>query len=243
MIFHQPKSRIRVPAIKMNDTQIQYSESFNFLGITIDQHLSWKAHSDKISNKISRSMGILNKLKYILPLSVKIKIYNAIILPHMNYGILVWGYNSNAILKLQKKVVRVITCAKYNAHTDPLLKQLKLLKISDIFTICKLKFYYKYINKRLPVNLQKLPFRPNQELHGHNTRQSHNLFINRYRHTFAKKCLRYDIPDTINTTPSQIKEKLHTHSYHGFTKYVKSILISNYQETCSIPNCYVCSHH
>ena len=51
---------------------------------------------------ISRSIGALNKLKYILPTSIKIMIYNALILPRINYGLLVWGYENEKIFKLQK---------------------------------------------------------------------------------------------------------------------------------------------
>ena len=81
--FHQPKPRIRVLAIKINDIPVEYSERFNFLGITIDQHLNGKTLINKISNKIARSLSILNKLKHILPISDKIKICNSLILSHI----------------------------------------------------------------------------------------------------------------------------------------------------------------
>ena len=243
MIFHQPRKRFRKPTIKIDETEIALVENFNFLGITIDQHLNWKAHIAKISNKISRSLGILNKIKNILPLSAKVKIYNSIILSHINYGILVWGYKHSEILKLQKKAVRIITCSKYNSHTEPLFKTLRTLKINDIFTISKYKFYHKYINNKLPINLQQLPFRTNQELRSCNTRQNQDLSINRCKHSYAKNCLRFDIPGTINKTPTPIKDKFYTHSYQGFTRYVKNLFINDYEEDCVIPNCYICSRH
>ena len=62
-------------------------------------------------------------------------IYNALILPRINYGLLVWGYENEKIFKLQKKAIRLISLAKYNAHTEPLFKTLNLLKINDIFTL------------------------------------------------------------------------------------------------------------
>ncbi len=45
---------------------------FNFLGLTLNENLNWKNHINKISNKISKSMGILNKLKHFLPLKAKV---------------------------------------------------------------------------------------------------------------------------------------------------------------------------
>ena len=81
--------------------------------------MSWKYHINHIAKNISKAIGILNQLKSILPTHVKVTvmIYNALILSKINYGILTWGYESKSILKLQKKAVRIITLAKYNAHT------------------------------------------------------------------------------------------------------------------------------
>ncbi len=52
-------------------------------------------------------------------------LWNSLILSHINYGILAWEHESNRILKLQKKAVRIISVSKYNSHTEPLFKELK----------------------------------------------------------------------------------------------------------------------
>ena len=211
MIFHQPQKKFRTPVIKMKNTQIEQVDSFNFLGIVIDTHLNWKAHIEKVSSKISKALGILSKLKRILPIGPKLKIYNASILSHINYGILVWGFKCSSLKVIQKKVIRTITCSKYNAHTDPLFKKMGLLKVEDIFTIAKIKFYFRYLNQTLPVNIQNLPLLSNIDIHTHNTRYAVNLFVHRYSHSFAKNCLRYDLPETINSLPTTIREKFYTH--------------------------------
>ena len=115
--------------------------------LTIDQHMTWTAHIQKISNKISRSLGIINRLKRYLPQNILRTIYNSLSLPHINYAILVRGYKSSRISKLQKRVVRMISCSEYNAHTEPLFKSLNFLKVEGIFKIKALKFYYKYSQK------------------------------------------------------------------------------------------------
>ena len=48
-------------------------------------------------------IGILNRLKYVLPLGIKIMLYNSLILPHINYCIMAWGYKGIRLLKIQKK--------------------------------------------------------------------------------------------------------------------------------------------
>ena len=42
-------------------------------------------------------------------------------------------------------------------------------------------------------------------------------------------------------TPHIILEKIDTHSLNGFTNYVKLFLLQTYQDTCTVPNCYICS--
>ena len=59
-----------------------------FLGLTISDNLEWKTHVQKIANKCSRTTGILNKLKPILPASISPMLYNSLLLPQLNYCIL-----------------------------------------------------------------------------------------------------------------------------------------------------------
>ena len=72
---------------------------FNFLGTIIHETLEWTRHIDKVANKISRTLGILNKLKHVYTLKT---MYDALIVPHLNYNILLWGFNSNRMSALQK---------------------------------------------------------------------------------------------------------------------------------------------
>ena len=85
-------------------------------------------------------------------------------LPHLNYGITLWGFKCERILKLQKKAARILSASKYNAHTEPLFKNLKLLKIEHILKLHELKFYYKFIHIRLPVYLQNLKLDQNSSI-------------------------------------------------------------------------------
>ena len=99
----------------------------------IDSNLTRKLHILKVYNKISRTIGIMSKLKQVLPLTILVTIvYNSLIFPYLNYGILVWGASVNRLIRLQKKAVRLAAKAKYNAHTGPIFKLFKLLTVNDI---------------------------------------------------------------------------------------------------------------
>ena len=76
--------------------------------MNFNENLSWKPHIDNICNKISRSFGILNKLKHYIPLHTRINIINSLILPYINYGILLWGNKQKRVTKLQKKAIRIM---------------------------------------------------------------------------------------------------------------------------------------
>ena len=243
MIFHKPQRKINPLLLTMNNTTIERVSNFDFLGIVLNEHLNWKPHIDKISNKISRSIGILNKNKHFIPLQSKLHIYSSLILSYLNFGILTWGYKCDRIVKLQKKAVRIISLKKYNAHSEPILKELKLLNVTDILKLQQLKFYYKYKHGILPQYLQDMPFYANSVTHEHNTRQHSNIRQPQVNHEYAKRCLRFDLPNLINNTPLDILEKVDTHTFDGYSRYIKIFLLNKYQATCSIINCYICSRN
>ena len=59
------------------------------------------------------------------------------------------------IFFLQKKVIRLVTQNTYNSHTEPILKENKLLSLVDMFLLNKLKFLHKLFHNNLPSCFQK----------------------------------------------------------------------------------------
>ncbi len=102
---------------------------------------SWKKHTDNVSNKCLRVIGILNRIKHILPTQTRVLLYNSLILPHINHCIMAWGRQSNRMFKLQKRAIRIVANSKYNAHTEPLFKLYGFLKLSDVLTLQTMKVY------------------------------------------------------------------------------------------------------
>ena len=162
---------------------------------------------------------------------------------HINYGILLWGNNTQRIFKLQKRAVRIITLSKYISHTEPLFKNLNLLKIEDIHTLNLYKFIYKLRNNTLPTYFKSITLTPFCDIHQHNTRNKHYLLTPKIKHEFAKRSIRYVIPNLINASPSEIIDKIQTHCPSGFAFYIKRFFITNYENLCSVSNCYVCQRN
>ena len=80
-----PQKKIIQPNIQINGSNIEVVENFVFLGITINNKLKWNSHNNNVTNKISKTVGILNKLRSFLPSGVLQTIYNTLILPRMPY--------------------------------------------------------------------------------------------------------------------------------------------------------------
>jgi endonuclease/exonuclease/phosphatase family metal-dependent hydrolase len=242
MLFHTPQKKVRNISLKLDDSEIEMVDNFNYLGIILDSHLSWKFHTSMISNKISRTNGIMRKLKKTIPPSALLLLYNSLILPHLNYGLLVWGLKSIKLLKLQKRSVRTIVDAKYNAHTEPIFKSLQLLKVTDLCALQELKFAYKLLNKTLPLYFLKKEYLRHSDIHNYETRASDSLQSFPARHAFVMNSICYRIPSILNECPILIKEKIFSHNIKGFAKYIKDFYITKYSIDCNIVHCYICQN-
>ena len=171
-------------------------------------------------------------------------IYNSQILCHLHYGILLWGAQHNAndkLHKLQKKAIRIITSSNFLAHSEPIFKQLHLLKSYDIYKCQLLKFLFKLVNKQLPTYFNQLPFPFNNQLHHHETRGCKRAFVPRVNHEFSKRNIRYIAAVTHNSTSVSVIAKIYSHSVDGFSTYVKNQTIEHYNNRCIIEHCYSCS--
>ena len=149
MLFHKRRPVTPIQ-FSMNNRIIDVVQHFNYLGIMLDADMSWKTHVAMVRNKLSRINGILHRLKYIYPQSILITLYKSLFVPHINYGSLLWGHAGGALDKIQKKAVRTITYSNYIAHSEPLLKELNLLKVKDLFELKILKFLFKLYHNNLP---------------------------------------------------------------------------------------------
>ena len=151
--------------LTIDQVVIDRVDNFNFLGLTIDSQMTWKKRTDNISNKCLMVIGTLNRIKHILPTRTRVLLYNSLILPHINYCIMAWGYQSNRMFKLQKRAIRIVANSKYNAHTDPLFKLYRILKLSDVLTLQTMKVYHKFRQNELPVYMLTWPLITNNEIH------------------------------------------------------------------------------
>ena len=92
IIFHS--TSVKVPSdsdIKIGKKHIKRVTFVTFLGLLLDEHLSWRYHLSELSKKLARTCGMFFRIRNLLPLDVLLCLYNALFLSFLQYGLVVWG--------------------------------------------------------------------------------------------------------------------------------------------------------
>ena len=241
--FHSKGATLLNLNLEVNGTRIERVKSFKFLGLVINENLDWNDHIKSISMKISRAIGILNKLKFYLPQNVLSTLYFSLIHSHFNNHLLLWGNTNDTIHKLQKKSIRIVSREPYLSHTTPLFKKLKILQIPDLYNLALLKFYHKFKNNQLPNPLLKLPIHTNQYFHTYRTRHSDDLAAPLHQHIFFQKSITYSVVFLVNSLLPSIRAKIITHSLQNVSERYKNHILDQYRDNCTRPSCYVCLNY
>ena len=155
IIFHSSSINVSSGSdIRIGKKYIKRVKFVKFLGLLLDEHLSWKYHLSELSKKLAKTCGMFFKIRNLLPLDVLICLYNALFLSFLQYGLIVWGqtYASyvDPIFKLQKKAVRAISFQPRMSPSLPIFNDFKLLKLFEIFELRLLTFVFDSVNKTSP---------------------------------------------------------------------------------------------
>ena len=108
-----------------------------YFGVMIDNNLSWNFHVDYIALKISKTIGIISRLRHFVPTSILLNIYRSLIHPYISHGLLAWGQTSkanlNKILILQKRALCLIYFTNKREHAIPLFISANILPVDMLY--------------------------------------------------------------------------------------------------------------
>lgn len=215
--------------IKINDENIMRKQQTKFLGLIIDEHLTWKDHINYISKKITKTIGILCRIRFYIKQPQLKLIYNTLIYPYLYYGNIVWANNYptrlEKLLKLQKKALRIMSFSAYTAPSLPLFKNMKLLNIHQINDFLISAFSFELSHKILPPYFDDF-FRENNKIHEHNTRKNSDIHKRCNRTNYGKYSTRNKITNIWNTIPLEIRKSV---SLSVFKKKMKHFLLTHEQ--------------
>ena len=209
MIFGTRRYNKKDLHLNYKDKAINHVPSTKFLGVTLDDKLSWKNHVNQLCNTISRNIGILRKLNF-LPLKTLKMLYHSLISSHLNYCSMIWGYSSKSNLRrihlLQKRAIRLITHSHYLHPSADLFSQMQILPIKEIVSLQTGVFMHNCYNARIPISLQDY-FDLNINVHSYNTRSANNFHPPLLRTELSKSSLFYQGPILWNNLPLKLKLK------------------------------------
>ena len=153
--------------LTISNTDIKRTNQSKFLGVIINEKLNWNNHVAAIRQKMSRHIGVMYKLKSILPESARLTIYHSLVQSHINYCSLIWGFTSKsnieAIFATQKKGIRAVMSGFVNyfyrkgetpGHTKSAFTKHDILTVHNIIIkntlVFMLKQYRHSENRELP---------------------------------------------------------------------------------------------
>ena len=189
-MFFDPIKRHKVtnhsfdlPPLLLNNHQIERVHMVRYLGILIDDKLSWTEHINYLINRVSSICGILYRTNQFLPMNCKKNIFYALVYSVIIYCIEVYGNVNktilNPLLVKYNRLLRLLLHKPRRTRLYDLYSSFDTLPINLLFEFFTAKLIHKclYDNIHVPVSISRL-FIPRSSMHSHNTRHSNTFFLN-----------------------------------------------------------------
>ena len=149
--------------------EIEQVQHLKFLGVCIDEQLTWNNHITHLLFKLSSALFVLNRISKVCALSTRLTTYHSVFHSHISYCILLWGSTSEMnlleVFKCQKKALRSILHLKRN---EPCKVHFQKHKIFTIYA----QYVYQLL---LKIKKNECIFSSVGESHHYNTRNGHLL--------------------------------------------------------------------
>ena len=212
--------------IKMANYPLEQKNVVKYLGVLIDDRLSWKYHINNINLKIRKGIGMINKVKSFISNKTCKTLYYSFVYPYLDYNILNWSSASHSSLNplrhTHKKAIRSISLNK-NETFDNCLKNLSLLPLDSMTKLRRGIFMWKLNSDYLPkpscswFNINSTPVYNRRPLKKFSLPLPRTEFAKRH-HTFTSvKLWNSEIPNDIKASTS----------LNSFKTKFKKFLVSN----------------
>ena len=215
--------------VVINNTAIDNVTQFKYLGVWMDQSLTWSDHIDKLSKKVNKRLGVLRRVKNVLPQNTLNLLYKTLILPHFDYCDAVWGNSSKTLLdkleKLQNSAGRIILGLPRRSSTDFVLSTMDWITLEDRRTFHLNVLVYKSLTFKLPPQLCNC-FIVTSNAHSYNTRSgSHGNLVLPFSKTKSgqRKFVSRGV-EAFNALPTSLKSPLPP-TLGNFKSSYRSLLI------------------
>ena len=214
--------------IVIENNTLERVSSTKFLGVFVDEDLNWKSHASQLALKISKNIGVINKIKYLLARDVLLSLYYTMIHPYLLYCNIIWGGASQLALHrltvLQKRAVRMMACSGYRSPSSPLFKKFGIMKLYDIHKFQIYLFMFKCKYKMLPNSCLQL-VNINSVENRYEFRKEKEFEVVKFRTECRRKAISVIGPDLWNSLTVSIR---HLSSISVFKSKLVSAFIEVY---------------
>ncbi len=213
-------------SLTVDNISILRERTVKFLGLyLLDEHLKFDSHVKHVCSKLAKNLYMLRNIMYVVPKWALRTLYYSYIHSNFIYGLSIWGplvtkSSLNRVKVLQKKALRTINHAKYNANTANLCKKTKIILIDDLIELELAKISYRYVNKILPKPVENL-FQANAYNHDYQTRARHNPRILRHKSSIFNKSFLIGAPSVWSKLGRDIQNKSKISSFNETFKKLK----------------------
>ena len=205
MFFSRRKKTTPNIQVTLRGQPIANVTNTKFLGVIVDEKLNWKDHISFIASKISKSNGVLFRIRNNLTREAKNLLYHSLIHPYLTYCNNVYAstYETNLrpLILSQKRVIRTLAHASRLDHSLPLFCEWKILPFQQTINFSASIFVYKYVNNLSYTEVEF--FSINDQLY--NLRNNADLHLSLNRSTQALLFLKYRAVKTWNSIPVEIR--------------------------------------
>ena len=224
VIFRRKQKRVPAHSniLRLDDATIRMVENIRFLGVLLDQHLSWNEQISNIARKLAKYVPIMYASRHHCSDKCIRLIYNCLIYSNLIYCNSIWGYCTKAALRplhiIQKKILRGMAGVSLYAPSRPIFASFSLLTLDDINIYITALFVYKC--------LHSIEFRDwfRERSHSYPTRfdETLPLTVPRIANKHSEQCISYRGPVIWNELPVDIREQ----TYNCFKIRLKRLLFS-----------------
>lgn len=215
--------------IQMAGSRIEIVKCIKYLGIYIDNRLSFKENIDSVCLKMGRKVGVLSRLRNELNMQQKITIYRTTIEPHLTYcSTVLFMANSGEMDRMQKvqnRCMRNILKLDRRSNVKEMLSTLEILSCRQLIVFNTLILIYKMLNGKCPRYLcDKIRLKCDNE-RGSRLRNANDIRTIRATKTCTQNTIFYKGVNLFNELPDEMKGELNV---ENFKSKLRAYVLSKY---------------
>ena len=194
---------------QLNGTALERTKNFKYLGVIVNENMSWADQVDLISKKINQRIGVIRRVSKIVPLDSRVTLYNSLVAPLFDYGDIIWGDKNNETLMkdlqlLQNKAAKTVLDRPPSSSASDALRSLNMKPLSERRKLHRLiTVYIKCLNNGIDFDFD---FKLNSSYHNYNTRSKNNLHLKNTRTNFGQQRFVYQAANEWNNLEINIRK-------------------------------------